>query len=49
MIKEATQDALKFLNIDETCYDQSFILARANPDIMAQLHKREEEVRLEID
>ena len=34
MIKEATTDALKFLNIDETDYEQSFILARANPDIM---------------
>ena len=48
-VKEATADALKFLDIEEKCYDQSFILARANPDILEQLHVREEEVRMQID
>ena len=48
-IKEATKDALEFLDIDETCYDQSFSLAKASPEVFERLHKREEEVRLEID
>ena len=48
-LKEATKEALAFLKIDEGCYDQSFILAQASPEVFERLHKREEEVRLEID
>ena len=48
-LKEATKEALDFIKIDEACYDQSFILAKASPEVFERLHKREEEVRLEID
>ena len=48
-IKVATKEALDFLKIEESCYEQSFILARANQEIYEKLHQREEEVRLQID
>ena len=49
IMKEATLDALKFLDITEKNYELSFLEARADPQLMAKLQKAEEEVRLAVD
>jgi len=49
IIKEASLDALKHLDISEKDFEASFLEARSNPEMMQKLQKSEEAVRLEVD
>ena len=49
IIKEASLDALRHLDITEKDFEASFLEARSNPEMMVKLQKSEENVRLEVD